>query len=371
MPSVDQIKELRNNCSWKWTNLNGTNGHLVTGLNGGTIFLPAAGHRNYSSIYDRGAYGGYWSSSLGPYDEGSAFSLSFGSDYWNWGNYGRYDGFTVRAICGLSSSLSLSQYDVKLAVGGSTIIDITDGSGNYSVTTDNTNMVKATLSDSNILIKALEAGSATITVEDLGLNQKATISVQITGNSNPTYPVAEAIDLGLPSGTKWASWNVGATKPEEYGCYYAWGEIEERVDYNWGTYTHCDDSSYNCHDIGDDIAGTQYDVAHMKWGGSWRIPSKDQIKELIDKCTKKWINKNGVNGNLFTGPNGNSIFLPAAGEYMNDELIDKESNGYYWSSSLYPDFDNWAYFLDFYSGYSFLLEFGPRPDGFTVRPVCK
>src|SRR5574344_1874604 len=118
-----------------------------------------------------------------------------------------------------------------------------------------------------------------------------------------------AVDLGLS--VKWASCTVGASFPEEYGGYYAWGETEEKSDYSWSTYKYCNDSSSTCMNIGSNISGTQYDVAHVKWGGSWRMPTHEEMQELYDKCTYKWITYNGVNGGKFTGPNGNSIFVPA------------------------------------------------------------
>ena len=94
-----------------------------------------------------------------------------------------------------------------------------------------------------------------------------------------------AIDLGLPSGTKWACCNVGATSPEEYGGYYAWGETSEKSKYYWTSYLYYDRENYGFKNIGSDIACTQYDIAHVHMGGSWRMPSYNQQKELIDKCT--------------------------------------------------------------------------------------
>ena len=91
----------------------------------------------------------------------------------------------------------------------------------------------------------------------------------------------EAIDLGLPSGTKWASCNVGATKPEAYGCYFAWGETTEKEALDWATYIHCDGSKDICHDLGESISGTEYDVANMKWGGNWQMPTLEQLEELL------------------------------------------------------------------------------------------
>ena len=195
------------------------------------------------------------------------------------------------------------------------------------------------------------------------------IRAVITPEKPKEYPVAEAIDLGLPSGTKWASWNIGASKPEEYGGYYAWGETEEKDVYDWSTYTHCDGSEETCHDIGDDIAGTQYDVAHEKWGGSWTMPSLDQIKELIDNCTQTWTTQNDVNGILVTGPNNATIFLPAAGCRRNDVLNGENYYGYYWTSSLYSDDEyhacHFRFLPDVWGWYRYY-----RYGGRSVRAVC-
>lgn len=97
-----------------------------------------------------------------------------------------------------------------------------------------------------------------------------------------------AIDLGLPSGTMWACCNMGAKSPTEYGGYYAWGETEEKSYYGWNTYAYCDGSQTTCHNIGSDIAGTQYDVAHVKWGSTWRMPAIEQFEELNTACTWTW-----------------------------------------------------------------------------------
>ncbi len=109
-----------------------------------------------------------------------------------------------------------------------------------------------------------------------------------------------AIDLGLPSGTKWASCNVGATKPWEYGGYYAWGETEENGVYDWSNYIHCDGDwpAPLCHNLGNSISGTPYDVAYIKWGGNRKMPTLKQIKELIDNCERVWISLHCVDGYL-------------------------------------------------------------------------
>lgn len=179
------------------------------------------------------------------------------------------------------------------------------------------------------------------------------------------------IDLGLPSGTKWACCNVGADKPEVYGGYYAWGETEEKSNYHLSTYIHRDGSSSTCHDLGSDIAGTQYDVAHVKWGGSWVMPTHDQQMELCDNCTYEWTTVNGVKGGKFTSKtNGGIIFLPAAGYRYDSGLGYAGSEGYYWTSAQGPSDTDYAVSLDFGSGYTYWY-YHYRYYGRSVRPVVR
>ena len=179
------------------------------------------------------------------------------------------------------------------------------------------------------------------------------------------------IDLGLPSGTLWACCNVGADKPEAYGDYYAWGETNTKSTYSWSTYTHCDGSSSTCHNLGSDIAGTQYDVAHVKWGGSWVMPSKEQQDELRNNCTYEWTTVNGVKGGKFTSKaNGGSMFLPAAGDRSYSDLNYAGSRGDYWSSTQGPSYTGYAYYLYFYSSGT-RTDSDYRYDGRSVRPVSR
>ena len=177
------------------------------------------------------------------------------------------------------------------------------------------------------------------------------------------------IDLGLPSGTKWACSNVGANKPEEYGGYYAWGETEEKSYYDWSTYIHCDGSSGTFHDLGSDISGTEYDVAHVKWGGKWCMPTTAEQRELLNNCTSEWTTLNGVNGRKFISKiNGNSIFLPAAGYRWLGGLYYAGEGGY-WSSTQSPD-DSLADYLGFDSGHAYWGSLH-RDGGPSVRPVVR
>lgn len=136
---------------------------------------------------------------------------------------------------------------------------------------------------------------------------------------------AHSVDLGLS--VNWACCNVGAVAPESYGGYYCWGSLEEVApDFdNWDY----EDYAYP----GVDISGTSYDVARMKWGGDWRMPTLAECQELIDSCVWSWVKLNGVIGQKVTGPNGNSIFLPAAGHRGSGNTMFSGSAGGYWSGT--------------------------------------
>ena len=198
----------------------------------------------------------------------------------------------------------------------------------------------------------------------------ASVLVAFTANAQlcPDNNHPHSIDLGLPSGTKWACCNVGATTPEDHGAYYAWGETEGKDNYSYLTYMYYQYQNDSYVYIGDDIAGIQYDVAHVKWGGSWGMPSLDKIEELVNNCSYTWILLNGVFGGYYTGPNGGTIFLPAAGNRWNGDLYEADSCGSYWSSTQYPSDSSKAYGLDFDSGYANSICYN-RHVGYTVRPT--
>lgn len=225
------------------------------------------------------------------------------------------------------------------------------------------------------------------------------MGVTVSGKvGNYTY-----VDLGLKSGTKWAAYNVGATKPAEYGDYFAWAETKPKVDYGWKTYKYCtvDDkgwldeclkyrtSTNSKFDSPDNILVLEADddAATANWGGAWRMPTKEEQKELLDGCEWKWtddFNGSGIAGRIgISHANGNKIFLPAAGIRLGTELYSDGVYGGFWSSSLCEEFDvsHSAYFLGFgeisvYDGYYDLnSDFGAdrieRSLGLSVRAVVK
>ena len=213
------------------------------------------------------------------------------------------------------------------------------------------------------------------------------------GYSGRMMIMMEYVNLGLPSGIMWAKCNLGASKPSDYGNYYAWGEIEpNKANYSWATYKWMQpgqsDQKYITKYTFDDgkTEGIWYDsdgnfigdnkktleaaddAASANLGLPWRMPTTDEIKELIDNCTWTWTTQDGKNGYEVKGPNGNSIFLPTTGYYLGSDLIYAGSWGYYWSSSLSTAGSYYARSLTFGSdgrswGYSI------RYCGFTVRPV--
>ena len=185
------------------------------------------------------------------------------------------------------------------------------------------------------------------------------------------------VDLGLPSGLLWATCNVGADKPEDYGSYFAWGETATKSNYDWSTYKWRNgdnltkynyNSGYGTVD-NKTVLDPEDDAAHVNWGGGWRMPTHGEMKELKDNCTWTWTTQGGKNGYRVTGPNGNSIFLPAAGYRDGTGLDCAGSVGYYWSSSLYWSGPDLAYVMFFLSGSVDSQFDSSRYFGNTVRPV--
>lgn len=188
----------------------------------------------------------------------------------------------------------------------------------------------------------------------------------------------EAVDLGLS--VKWANMNVGADFPEEYGGYFAWGETTTKETYNWSTYKWCNGSKIPLTKYcTDSFLGTvdnktilekEDDAAAVNWGGAWRMPTKEEQDELRQQCTWRWTSPGGVNGYTVTGPNGNSIFLPAAGYRYDSSLYSEGGRGNYWSSSmLSTNRPHNAYELSLSLSYVD-SSYYQRCYGLSVRPVC-
>lgn len=181
------------------------------------------------------------------------------------------------------------------------------------------------------------------------------------------------VDLGLS--VLWAAYNVGASSPEEYGGYYAWGETETKSSYTWDNYKYAE-KNYDSDGwwwtgsfIGEEISGTSYDVAHVKWGGGARMPRLEEVMELVENCTFEYGTYNGVAGDYVTGPNGNSIFLPFAGGWLYGDLLNEGNYGLFWSGTYYEyDYGYSAYYLDCDDDYGHWYD-RSRSYGQSVRPV--
>jgi hypothetical protein len=188
-----------------------------------------------------------------------------------------------------------------------------------------------------------------------------------TGNTGcPDGNHPHKIDLGI--GTKWACCNIGAGTPEDYGEYIAWAELREKNEYTMSSYQYYSNGRFTS--LGD-IAGTTYDVATARWHSPWHIPTLDQIKTLLDKCTMEWTQQKGVNGAKFTGPNGASIFLPAAGTRSDSDLRNKGLYGSYWSSIEDSRNTFNAYYLHIGEGFALWNCSDGRWYGFSIRPVAE
>ena len=209
-----------------------------------------------------------------------------------------------------------------------------------------------------------------------------TVSFVFGAEPGPVIGDHAYVDLGLPSGLLWATCNVGADSPEDYGDYYAWGETQPKDVYNWSTYQYangsyntltkyCNNSGYGYNGFTDNLTTLlpEDDAATANWGSDWRMPTKEEWQELYQNTTQTWTTQNGVNGRLFTAPNGNSLFLPAAGYRWGGELYGAGSNGDNWSSSLLlTDYPYGAWYLYFDSG-STSVDYYSRSYGLSVRPI--
>ena len=208
------------------------------------------------------------------------------------------------------------------------------------------------ISDVTCLIDNLLNG-----VSEGDVNQNGTVDISdvtclidyLLQGTWPDEPVTppddhEYVDLGLPSGTLWATMNIGANAPEEFGDYFAWGETEPKDDYSWTTYKWCEGTSesmtkYCCVDFSGTVDGKseldpEDDAAYVNWGEDWRMPTYEQVMELLNNCTWTMTTVNGVSGRLVTGPNGNTMFMPIPGFRIHEELKDP-SWAYYWTREIY------------------------------------
>ena len=349
MPTKAEQEELMDtdNCTWEWTTQNEVSGYKVTSKkNGNSIFLPGAANSGY-----------YWSSSAYPGSTFYAYCLMFTSVSVNCDYSQRNYGQSVRAVFGEKQTFTVS---VSATEGGTATASASSVEQGGSVTltaTPETGYVFKNWTLDGEVVSTDNPYTTTVTA-----NSEFVANFEEEENqSGELHNGHEYVDLGLPSGLKWATCNVGATTPEEYGSYFAWGETETKATYDVSNYKwcngtldsitkYCTDSEYGIVD-NKTMLELSDDAARVNWGGSWRMPTKAEQEELMDtdNCTWEWTTQNEVNGYKVTSKkNGNSIFLPAAGLIVQNRLVYADTKGYLWSSS--NDGDYTAHNISFNSG---------------------
>lgn len=231
--------------------------------------------------------------------------------------------------------------------------------------------------------RTLKAMAAMMLILVFALGCNKTEEPENGDNNDVVLDGHEYVDLGLPSGTLWATCNLGADTPEDYGDYYAWGEVVTKEVYDWGSYRYgnyidnryelnkyCTNKNWGIEGFVDSLIVLEPDddVVRAVWGTDWRMPSKEDWDELYNNTTLTWATQNGVGGLLVTGKNGNTIFLPATGSYLDGEFINPDV-GIYWSNTLniYSSERSWG--LYFTSDNCHVCGSNDRNRGQCVRAV--
>lgn len=411
MPTIAEYQELINNCTWTRVRNGNINGYTITsnkeGYTDKSIFIPFTNaqpvlyyedsyisHTGSSSLPERGPLTG---GSLYINEDGIMMDMGIFA-----GTCMRFKGQAVRPVTTSTTwagitTMSLNIDQLTLRIGEDyrdfeiTVKSDTCDYSYFPITWSSSAPGTVTVSDKGY-VTALASGTAIITATCLGKTASCTVTVK------EYVPVKEYVDLGLS--VKWATCNVGAEKPEEYGFYYAWGETKTKIDYSYDTYKwydktngftkyidtkrpQMDGSTYSGIVDGKRVLDLEDDAAYVIYGEGWRMPTIQEINELIENCTWNWTTLNGVYGyEIKSKTNDNSIFLPAAGYhdgliyYNKDQYSEKPDSyrGYYSSSNLdsslpapTPCLANALYFAS--SIYTTEFNTQSRNSGYSIRPV--
>ena len=362
IPTLSEMSELKDNCTWTWEERDdGVAGYRVTSKKAGytdkSIFIPASGSRSGSSVGGVGETSHHWHSNVDGMSMNYAPVFYFDRTRIFLNNSERCYGLAIRPVCAPIVSvtgLSLDKRRLSFCVGDSFKLTATvtpENATDKTVRWSSSNPWTISVTDDGTVLARAE-GSATITASSFD----GTVSATCVVSAGPSSGGHEAVDLGLS--VKWASCNVGASKPEGAGNYYAWGETEPKSVYRWENYKWVRDgqtsfkykTKYTVPDgnvdciwydsdgnfIGDnlDILQPSDDAASANWGYAWHTPTYEEIRELCYGCTWTWSERNGTPGFIVTGTTGNSIFIPAAGYRKGESLISENSRIKMWSSSL-------------------------------------
>ena len=393
MATKAEFEELFNYCIWSSDTQNGVNGMRITGPNDNSIFLPAAGYMYESTLEYTGVNGFYYTRSLSTQYTHNATLLSFNTTFMfkmlhdsqrHFGNSIRavYPWYSLSVVDYFGTAYATQNYfagDIisnepaapaadacteDYVFDGWSEVEVAYGSQTYTRVT-----FPYTMPDHKVTLYP---------VYRIGDAEPRYTSI-ILCEEQGTHNGHEWVDLGLPSGLLWATCNVGADTPEGFGDYFAWGETEPKDYYEWTTYKwckgtyntltkYCDDSARGLNGFtdGKDTLELEDDAAAVNWEGKWRMPAHFEQYELLKYCTWVETSQNGVNGYLVTGPNGNSIFLPAAGHIYEKQYY--YSGIYYLSSTLFSDISYAFAIIPSSLDYQISL-MCPRRAGASVRAV--
>ena len=428
MPTDDEWTELRTKCTWAWTNQGGHNGYKVTSKsNGKSIFLPASGYFFGTDLFetddngqrtrfqDVSNYGEYWSSSLKEKHPYAASTLLFSKSggVWN-GSYNRNRcyGYNIRPVLfstPVTEEMKYGSLRVTSEPSGATIY--VDGKSQAGKTTPEV-LEKLTIGNHKIrlVLEGYEEQTKTVTVKE-GRNVNLSVTLKLSSvvsqpaqqffneitqqqeatqqtsqmppaqSNTSVYNGHEYVDLGLS--VMWATCNVGASSPSAYGNYYAWGETSTKSDYSWETLKYCNDKKGNSFSKyvpqsgfgsvdNKKVLDISDDAARVNWGGDWRMPTDDEWTELRTECTWTWTNQGGHSGYKVTSKsnNGNSIFLPAAGNRSETSLYNAGTEGLYWIPLLNENNPSLAWVVTLEPSYVGQVPGAFRCAGYSVRPVC-
>jgi len=378
------------NCNWEWITMNGVPGYKVSSKTHTErfIFLPTTGSLNSDgALQYANNRGVFWSSSwysTNPYanDLGGGSATAHTGDDGNGIDPVSFGGFlrpvlsvvsTDKAQVSGSAYLLRGQVNSIWGYGSSVRVGFV-----YSMSPSPTVSAPGCI---DVPVSVSQSGDYSYMLTSFGNNTTYYYKAFIYDGTTYHYGTEQvfitmgtnnyqAVDLGLPSGTKWANMNVGAESETGSGKFFAWGETYSKENFTTGTYEYYDYNHYK--GIGEDIAGTKYDAARALMGGVWSMPTKAQFEELCDSRYTKWVwaTENERKGyrvtSLVEGYTDNSIFIPASGWMDGTTLGNDNVRGYFWLSTFYNSEE--AYYVRIYSGYK-NFDNDPRREGFPIRGV--